>query len=212
MMVVFSGGGTAGHFHPACNIAEALTGEVPGVQPYFVGTEGRIEAAELPGLGYPYRLLPVAGLQNPLGAMRRAGRGVRGVVGLLSAAAANARALWLLARAVVPPHAGLSQAGRGCGRRHRRLRIRARRNRRQAAGTSGRGAGAEPPTQARQLAFWPAGRARSTSPTRRRRRGCRAAPATGSSTPATRSVRFRRWKSGIGRPPAGLSACPPTVR
>ena len=101
MMVVFSGGGTAGHFHPACNIAEALTGEVPGVQPYFVGTEGRIEAAELPGLGYPYRLLPVAGLQNPLGAMRRAGRGVRGVVGLLSAAAANARALWLLARAVV---------------------------------------------------------------------------------------------------------------
>jgi len=101
MMVVFSGGGTAGHFHPARNIAEALTGEVPGVQPYFVGSEGRIEAAELPGLGYPYRLLPVAGLQSPLGAKRRHGGGVRGLVGLLSAAAANARALWLLARAVL---------------------------------------------------------------------------------------------------------------
>ncbi len=101
MMVVFSGGGTAGHFHPARNIAEALRGEVPGVQPYFVGTQGRIEAGELPDLGYPYRLLSVAGLRSPLGAMRRGGGGARRVAGLFSAAAANARALWLLARAVV---------------------------------------------------------------------------------------------------------------
>ena len=101
MMVVFSGGGTAGHFHPARNIAEALTGEMPDVQPYFVGTVGRIEAAELPGLGYPYRLLPVAGLQNPLGAMRRTGRGAKGLSGLFGAVAANVRALWLLARAVL---------------------------------------------------------------------------------------------------------------
>lgn len=100
MMVVFSGGGTAGHFHPARNIAEALTGEVPGVQPYFVGARGRIEEAELPGLGYPYRLLRVAGLRSPLGAMRGEGRGVRGVAALVSAAAANVRALWLLAWAV----------------------------------------------------------------------------------------------------------------
>ena len=100
MMVVFSGGGTAGHFHPARNIAEALAGEVPGVQPYFVGTEGRIEAAELPALGYPYRLIPVAGLQSPLGAMRRAGGGVASLRALVSSSAGNARALWLLARAV----------------------------------------------------------------------------------------------------------------
>lgn len=100
MMVVFSGGGTAGHFHPARNIAEALAGEVPGVRPYFVGTEGRIEAAELPGLGYPYRLLPVAGLQNPLGAMRGAGGVAARICRFVSAALANARALWLLARAV----------------------------------------------------------------------------------------------------------------
>ena len=100
MMVVFSGGGTAGHFHPARNIAEALACEVPGIRPYFVGTEGRIEAAELPGLGYPYRLLPVAGLRSPLGAMRRGGGGMGSLRGLVSAAAANARAVWLLGRAV----------------------------------------------------------------------------------------------------------------
>ncbi|MCY4573504.1 MAG: UDP-N-acetylglucosamine--N-acetylmuramyl-(pentapeptide) pyrophosphoryl-undecaprenol N-acetylglucosamine transferase [Gemmatimonadetes bacterium] len=88
MVIVFSGGGTAGHFHPARNIAEALAAAMPGVEPYFVGTEGRIEALELPGLGYSYRLLPVAGLRSP-----RGGR-------ILSAAAANMRAIWLLFAAV----------------------------------------------------------------------------------------------------------------
>ncbi len=89
MVVVFSGGGTAGHFHPARNIAEALTDVMPGAEPYFVGTEGRIEARELPRLGYPYRLLPVAGLRHPL----RSGRP-------LAAVAANVEALRLLFLAV----------------------------------------------------------------------------------------------------------------
>ena len=89
MVVVFSGGGTAGHFHPARNIAEALTDVLPGAEPYFVGTEGRIEARELPRLGYSYRLLPVAGLRHPL----RSGRP-------FAAFAANLRALWLLFVAV----------------------------------------------------------------------------------------------------------------
>lgn len=89
MVIVFSGGGTAGHFHPARNIADALTELVPGATPYFVGTEGRIEARELPQLGYPYRLLPVAGLRHPL----RSGSA-------LGATAANLKALWLLLVAV----------------------------------------------------------------------------------------------------------------
>lgn len=89
MVIVFSGGGTAGHFHPARNIAEALTDVLPGTEPYFVGTEGRIEARELPRLGYPYRLLPVAGLTHPL----RSGRP-------LAALAANGKALGLLLLAV----------------------------------------------------------------------------------------------------------------
>ena len=89
MVIVFSGGGTAGHFHPARNIADALKDIVPGATPYFVGTEGRIEARELPELGYPYRLLPVAGLRHPL----RSGSA-------LGATAANLKALWLLLIAV----------------------------------------------------------------------------------------------------------------
>ncbi len=84
VQVVFSGGGTAGHFHPARNVAKALTEILPGAKPYFVGCEGRIEARELPALGYEHRLLPVAGL--------RTGRGS----GLPAAAAGNLRALALL--------------------------------------------------------------------------------------------------------------------
>ena len=99
MMVIFSGGGTAGHFHPARNIAEALAATVPGVEPYFVGTEGRIEAGELPRLGYPYRLLPVAGLRHPLREMRKAA-GARRLVRLFAAVADNVRAVWLLILAV----------------------------------------------------------------------------------------------------------------
>ena len=89
MVIVCSGGGTAGHFHPARNIAEALMEVLPGAVPYFVGTEGRIEARELPRLGYAYRLLPVAGLRHPF----RGG-------GPLAAAVANVKALWLLMLAV----------------------------------------------------------------------------------------------------------------
>ena len=100
MMVIFSGGGTAGHFYPARNIAEALADRVPGIQPFFVGTEGRIEARELPGLGYGYRLLPVAGLRSPLNAARAAGGIAVRVRGVLAAVAGNLRAIWLLVRAV----------------------------------------------------------------------------------------------------------------
>ncbi|MDE2804546.1 MAG: UDP-N-acetylglucosamine--N-acetylmuramyl-(pentapeptide) pyrophosphoryl-undecaprenol N-acetylglucosamine transferase [Gemmatimonadota bacterium] len=101
MMIVFSGGGTAGHFHPARNIAEALCTAMPGVEPYFVGTEGRIEAAELPALGYPYRLLRVAGLRNPLREARRRGSVPVRVRRTVGAAADSLRALWLLAAAVL---------------------------------------------------------------------------------------------------------------
>jgi len=89
VVIVFSGGGTAGHFHPARNIAEALSEFLPGAVPYFVGTEGRIEARELPRLGYAYRLLPVAGLRHP-----------RSPGGVVAAVTANVRALWLLMLAV----------------------------------------------------------------------------------------------------------------
>ncbi len=89
MIVVFSGGGTAGHFHPARNIAEALVGTLTDAEPFFVGTKGRIEARELPRLGYPYRLLWVTGLRRP-------GFGAGATGRLIGAAVANAKAMWLL--------------------------------------------------------------------------------------------------------------------
>ena len=89
MVIVFSGGGTAGHFHPACNVADALMQLLPGARPYFVGTEGRIEARELPRMGRPYTLLRTVGLRHPL----RSGNP-------LAALAANLRALWMLVAAV----------------------------------------------------------------------------------------------------------------
>lgn len=100
MVVVFSGGGTAGHFHPACNIANALVRELPGAQPFFVGTEGRIEAAELPKIGHPYVLLRTRGLRRPLREARRAGGVLQGLGRFAGAMADNAKAVALLATAV----------------------------------------------------------------------------------------------------------------
>lgn len=95
LVVAFAGGKTAGHFHPARNIAEALAallprgpGGAPSVSPFFVGAEGGIEADELPRLGYDHLLFPLRGLSRPSG--RR----------VLAAWAGNARAVWLLFKAV----------------------------------------------------------------------------------------------------------------
>ena len=100
MVVVFSGGGTAGHFHPACNIADALVRELPGAQPFFVGTEGRIEAGELPKTGHPYVLLRTRGLRRPVREARRAGGALQGLGRFAGALTGNAKAVALLAAAV----------------------------------------------------------------------------------------------------------------
>ena len=104
MVVVFSGGGTAGHLYPAMAIAGALVEELPRAEPFFVGSEGRIEADELPKLGHPYRLVRVRGLRRPLREARRAaGAGAKPgtkAARFLAALAGNAMAIWLLAAAV----------------------------------------------------------------------------------------------------------------
>lgn len=101
MVVVFSGGGTAGHFHPARNIADALVRELPGAQPFFVGAEGRVEARELPKTGHPYVLLRSRGLRRPLREARRAGGVLRGSARFVGGVLDNIGALALLAAGVV---------------------------------------------------------------------------------------------------------------
>lgn len=101
MVVVFSGGGTGGHFHPAVEIAGALVRELPGAEPFFVGAVGRIEAGELPKMGHPYRLVPLRGLRRPMREARRARSAGDKAVRLLRAVAENVAAAWLLLAAVV---------------------------------------------------------------------------------------------------------------
>ena len=100
MVVVFSGGGTAGHLYPAVAVAGALVDELPRAEPFFVGSEDRIEARELPKLGHPYLLVRVRGLRRPLREARRAvGTGAK-AARFLGALAGNATAVWLLSAAV----------------------------------------------------------------------------------------------------------------
>jgi UDP-N-acetylglucosamine--N-acetylmuramyl-(pentapeptide) pyrophosphoryl-undecaprenol N-acetylglucosamine transferase len=83
--VVIAAGGTAGHVVPALAVADAL--KARGAEVAFIGGE-RAEAELVPGAGYPFHPLRVAGIdrRNPLRAARA----------LLLAAGASARARRLL--------------------------------------------------------------------------------------------------------------------
>lgn len=123
LRVIISGGGTAGHIHPALSVADALRAELGGeggvgVEILFVGAEGKMEMERVPRAGYRIVGLPVAGLQRRLlsGAnfalpfkvwrsVRRAGRIVRdfrpdAVVGF--GGYASAPVLWAAQRRGVP--------------------------------------------------------------------------------------------------------------
>jgi UDP-N-acetylglucosamine--N-acetylmuramyl-(pentapeptide) pyrophosphoryl-undecaprenol N-acetylglucosamine transferase len=82
--VVIAAGGTAGHVVPALAVADAL--RVRGAEVAFIGGE-RAEAELVPGAGYPFHPLRVAGIdrENPL-------RAARALV-LAARAAAQARRL-----------------------------------------------------------------------------------------------------------------------
>src|SRR4051812_43053527 len=80
--VAIAAGGTAGHVVPALAVADALRER--GARVLFLGGE-RAEAALVPGAGYPFHPLKVAGIdrRNPLKAAR--------AVGLAAGATAAAR-------------------------------------------------------------------------------------------------------------------------
>ncbi len=65
--VILSGGGTAGHIHPALATADALRSQCGGgVKILFVGALGKMEMERVPKAGYDIEGLPVAGLQRRL--------------------------------------------------------------------------------------------------------------------------------------------------
>ena len=63
-VVVFSGGGTGGHFYPALALARALTALRPDTRPFFVGSRRGVEARVLPDCGLDYALVEVEGLDR----------------------------------------------------------------------------------------------------------------------------------------------------
>lgn len=72
--LVFTGGGTGGHFYPAVALAEGARSRWPGRPIVFVGAERGIEARKLPGSGWEYVLLDVEGFmgRSPIQAARSA--------------------------------------------------------------------------------------------------------------------------------------------
>lgn len=64
MKVLFAGGGTGGHLYPGVAMAGELSKLVPGVEISFAGTDGGIEATEVPRLGYRLHRIPVRGLKR----------------------------------------------------------------------------------------------------------------------------------------------------
>ncbi|HEU4952477.1 MAG TPA: UDP-N-acetylglucosamine--N-acetylmuramyl-(pentapeptide) pyrophosphoryl-undecaprenol N-acetylglucosamine transferase [Holophagaceae bacterium] len=72
--LVFTGGGTGGHFFPAVALAEGARARWPERPIAFVGATRGIEARKLPGSGWPHLLLDVEGFlgRSPLAAARAA--------------------------------------------------------------------------------------------------------------------------------------------
>ena len=72
--LIFTGGGTGGHFFPAVALAEGARTRWPGRPIAFVGATRGIEARKLPASGWPHLLLDVEGFlgRSPFQAARSA--------------------------------------------------------------------------------------------------------------------------------------------
>ncbi len=61
-----TGGGTAGHIHPALTIARALQSADPKTEILFVGAKGRMETRLVPQAGFPMRTMSVSGFERSM--------------------------------------------------------------------------------------------------------------------------------------------------
>jgi UDP-N-acetylglucosamine--N-acetylmuramyl-(pentapeptide) pyrophosphoryl-undecaprenol N-acetylglucosamine transferase len=103
--LVFTGGGTGGHFFPAVALAEGARERWPGQRIVFVGATRGLEAKRLPESGWPHLLLDVEGFlgRSPLAALRSLWK--------LWLARRRLLALWATAR----PRAVVATGGYGSG-------------------------------------------------------------------------------------------------
>ena len=64
--MIISGGGTAGHIHPAVAIAEQFVDVYPDAEVLFVGAKGKMEMKKVPQYGYRIEGLWISGIQRRL--------------------------------------------------------------------------------------------------------------------------------------------------
>ena len=103
--LVFTGGGTGGHYFPAVALAEGARERWPGQRIVFVGAIRGLEAKLLPASGWPHLLLDVEGFlgRSPLAALRSLWK--------LWLARRRLLALWAMER----PRAVVATGGYGSG-------------------------------------------------------------------------------------------------
>ncbi len=64
MKVAISGGGTGGHIYPALAVADEIRRRRPDAQISFIGSQDGMEAAIVPGAGYPFSGVRVSGISR----------------------------------------------------------------------------------------------------------------------------------------------------
>jgi UDP-N-acetylglucosamine--N-acetylmuramyl-(pentapeptide) pyrophosphoryl-undecaprenol N-acetylglucosamine transferase len=64
--MIISGGGTAGHIHPAVAIAEQFVDVYPDAEVLFVGAKGKMEMKKIPQYGHKIKGLWISGIQRRL--------------------------------------------------------------------------------------------------------------------------------------------------
>lgn len=66
MKICLVTGGTGGHIYPAVSLASALKKTIPDIDLLFIGNADRMEATEIPALGYAFKGLPARGMSGNL--------------------------------------------------------------------------------------------------------------------------------------------------